>query len=196
MALAGSASANPIVVPPTSSATSGVYELFLANLPIDMLLFSVLFLLVFWRLYSPLRTIPKGANMLIAQVALGGVVIAVTGALIDFYTFFTYYGEGSAQGGYYPVYLMTASRMVVAGAAVFVSVCAISLAITRLRLNPSLMVAAAITAFNLFAWTIGDYGILVEDEGTLVILAGVVFLFVPPIMFGIAHLHKKKGVRS
>lgn len=197
MALAGCVSANPIISPPTSTPVSGVYDLFLANLPVDVLLFSVLFLLVFWKMKSPLRTTPEAANTLVAQVALGGVIIAAIGALIDFYSFFTYYEwDGGTHGGYYPVYLMTASRLAVAGTGVFVSVCAVALFITRLRLIPSLVQGAAITGFNLFAWVMWDYGALVEDGRDIVILAGVVFLFVPPIMFGIAHLHGSKGVRS
>jgi hypothetical protein len=176
---------------------SGVYELFLANLPVDVLLFSILFLTVFWKMMSPLRAIPEAANMLVAQVALGGVIIAAIGALIDFYVFFTYHEwDGGTHEGYYPVYLMTASRLVIAATGVFVSVCAVSLVVTRLRLVPSLIQGAAITVFNLFAWVMWDYGILVKDGEDIVMLAGVVFLFVPPIMFGIAHLHGSKGARS
>lgn len=192
LAVAGCSSANPIIVPPTSSPTSGVYELFLTNMPLDLLLFSALFLLILWRMGSPLRATPKRGSVLVSQVAVSGIVIAAVGALIDFYVFFTYYEwDGGAHGGYYPVYLMAIDYLVVAAAFVFISVCAVSLLITRLRFVPSLIMATVITGFNIFAWPIGNYGVLVEGGDAIVMLAGLAFLFVPPIMFGIGHLHKK-----
>lgn len=196
LAVAGYASANPMMVPPASTVTQGLYTLFISNLPIDILLFSALFLLVLWKLKSPIRTAHRDANKLVAQIVIGGVVIAIIGALIDFYSFFTYSeGTRTASAGYYHVYPMTVEVYAVAAAAVFVSVCAVSLAITRARLIPALLVAATVTVFNLLAWTIWDYGYILKDGEGIVAIAGVAFLFVPPILFKIARLHKM-GVQS
>lgn len=196
LAVAGYASANPIIVPPASTATQGVYELFISNLPIDILLFSALFLLVLWKLKSPIRTTHRDANKLVAQIVIGGVVIAIIGAVIDFYAFFTYYdGSSSARAGYYHVDPMTVEIFAVAAAAVFVSVCAVSLAITRARLIPAILVAVAVTVFNLLAWILWDYGYILNDGEGMVALAGILFLLVPPILFRIARLHKM-GVKS
>lgn len=196
LAMAGSASANPIISPPADTAIDGVLELFVSNLPIDILLFSVLLLLVLWKMNSPIKAAPKDSNMLIARVVIGGLVIAAIGALIDFYTFFTYYDSNVAErAGYYLVYQMTMSRLVVAAAMVFASVCAVSLAIVRARLVPSLVVAGTIAVFNFLAWVVGDYGFILKDGEGMVALAGVVFLFVPPVLFGLAHMHKK-GVKA
>jgi hypothetical protein len=195
LVVVGRASANPIVVPPGAFATSvadGVYILFLANLPIDILLFSALFLLVFWRLESPLRAVPKGANALVASAILAGIVIAVAGALIDFYGFYT---KDAATAPFY-VPVMTWESIALAGVGVFISVYAVSNTIGMLRLIPSLIPAGVITALNLVIWTVMDYPLPVgrnEFGDWLVLLVGTTFLFVPIVMFGIVHLHDKKG---
>ncbi len=196
MALAGWASANPIIAPEASTALHGAYQLFITNLPVDILLFSSLFLLVLWKLKSPLRTSPKNTNMLVAQVVIAGIVVAAMGALIDFYSFYSYYDLGSGgSSGYYSVYTITVARLVAVAAVILVTVLAVSLTITRMRFRPSLVIAGAVAAFNFIVWIFWDYGIVLEDGEGVVLLAGIMFLFVPPVLFGIVHLHGK-GVRE
>lgn len=195
LAIAGRASANPTIVQPANPATDTVLALFMANLPIDMLLFSVVFLLVIWKLKSPLRGVPTRANTLIAEVAVAGVAIAVIGALVDFYAFYTEFTVHEYHGYYLD---LTWENIALGGAGVFISVYAISLAVTRLKLIPSLIPAAAITTINLLAWIVTEDGELVLGMSTegIVLLTGVLFLLVPPVMFGIARIHRSKGARS
>ncbi len=193
LAITGRVSANPTIVPPANLITDTVLALFLANLPIDMLLFSVVFLLVIWKLKSPLWGAPTRANTIIAEVAVAGVAIAAIGAFVDFYAFFTEYTAHEYHGYYVD---LTWENIALAGAGVFASVYAVSLAVTRLKLIPSLIPAAAITAVNLLAWAVTDEGKLVESNEGIVLLTGVLFLLVPPVMFGIARIHRGKGVRS
>jgi hypothetical protein len=185
--------ANPMVGPDAGGVADGVYGLFLANLPVDMLLFSAVFLVIIWKLKSPLWGAPTRANTLIVEVAVAGVAIAVIGALVDFYAFFTEYTAHEYHGYYVD---LTWGDIALAGAGVFVSTYAVSLAVTRLKLIPSLIPAAAITAVNLLAWAVTDEGKLVESSEGIVLMTGLLFLLVPPVMFGIARVHRSKGVRS
>lgn len=198
VAMAGCAAANPIVVPDARSVADGVYGLFLANLPLDMLLFSAVFLVIIWKLKSPLWADPKTSSVLIAEVVVAGVAVATAGAFIDFYAFFTEFAElplpNGPPNGYYAD--VTWGNAALAAAGVFASVYAISLAVARLRLIPSLIPAAALTAVNLLAWAVSDEGKLVESGDGVVLLAGFLFLLIPPVMFGIARIHRSKGALS
>lgn len=192
VAMAGCAAANPIVGPDARSVADGVYGLFLANLPLDMLLFSAVFLVIIWKLKSPLWADPKTSSVLVAEVVVAGAAVAVAGAFIDFYAFFSEFAE--LPNGYYAD--VTWGNAALAAAGVFASVYAISLAVARLRLIPSLIPAAALTAVNLLAWAVSDEGKLVESADGVVILAGFLFLLIPPVMFGIARIHRNKGALS
>lgn len=191
--MAGRASGNPTIVPPANPITDTVLGLFMANLPIDMLLFSVVFLLVIWKLKSPLWGAPTRANTIIAEVAVAGVAIAVIGALVDFYAFYTEYTAYEHHGYYID---LTWENIALGGAGVFASVYAVSLAVTKLKFIPSLIPAAAITAINLLAWIVTDEAKLVESAEVIVLMTGSLFLLVPPVMFGIARIHRSKGARS
>lgn len=196
LALAGCVSANPVVVRgDIRAAESGIYQLFLFNLPVDMLIFSAAFLLVLWGLKAPVWRAPKDANRLVALVILAGIAIAVLGAFIDFYGLYesnSWVERWGVSGhitisGYWLI--MSTENIAITAAGVFASVYAVSLLIARLRLIPSLVPASALTAFNLIAWTLLDDPIIVEKDMAAT-LAGVMFLFVPPVIFGIVHLRK------
>ena len=189
VAMAGCAAANPMVGPDAGGVADGVYGLFLANLPVDMLLFSAVFLVIIWKLKSPLWADPKTSSVLIAEVVVAGVAVAAAGAFIDFYAFFAEYPSGYCAD-------VTWGSAALAAAAVFASVYAISLAVARLRLIPSLIPAAALTAVSLLAWAVSDEGKLVESGDGVVLLAGFLFLLIPPVMFGIARIHRSKGALS
>lgn len=199
-AMAGCASANPVLVPEVTSVANGVYELFLVNLPLDMLLFTAAVLLAFWKLKSPTWSSPKGANVMMAQVVVAGIVVAVAGALIDFYAFFMAFfvprGDVASNAYYFPE--VTLESMAIAGVGVFVSVYAASIAIARLRPVASLVPAALITAVNLFAWGIPEDAMLFIDveKELLLLVTGCAFLVVPPMLFKIGDLHRKRGVRT
>jgi len=189
LAIAGSVSANPIILPPNHKVQSIVSWLFLANLPVDMILFASAFLLVIWTSKSPMWSPQRSRNMLIAEVAVGGVAIAAPGALIDFYALFTEHILRDSYTIYVPE--VTLENLALAGGGIFATVYAVSICVVRLRLMHSLIPAALLTAVNLFAWITLDS--LTWDGDTLLGLAGL-FLFVPPLMFGIAYAQEKKVV--
>lgn len=196
IATAGCVSANPSLILPDDNVPNIVSRLFLVNLPMDMFLFASTFLFAIWTIKSPLWSQRGSASMLTAEVAVGGVAIAATGALIDFYALFTevtYSAFLIPEKNFY-IPELTLANIALAGAAVFGSVYAVSVAVVRLRPVPSLIPAALMTGANLFAWVALD-GLTWMGEH-VVIVAGLLFLFVPPLMFGIVHAHGRKVVRQ
>gem|GEM_PF-3331762 len=190
LAVSGYASANPIVPPPAGTPISGLNHLFIGNLALDMLLFSLVFLLLLWRLRSPMWSPPKTQNMLVALVLLAGIAIAATGAVVDFYTLYE-----EAPGGYWPV--MSTENMILGAIGVFATIYVISFAVARLRILPSLVPSSVMAAFSVLIWTTRDAGTIIDtyDRGT-VIIAGIAFLLLPPVVFGITYLRTKKGVQA
>jgi len=95
---------------------------------------------------------------------------------------------------YYPD--VTPANMALAGIGVFASVYAVSFAIMRIRLVPSLVPAGFVTAINMSAWTLWGDEALVTNGDAIVLLAGLLFLLAPPLMFGMQQILMKKGILS
>jgi hypothetical protein len=178
-------SANPIVPGPDfSDSMDAVSWLFFSNFPIDLFWFTVVLYFAFrWLGVGPGK-IAKRPAVFAVSVLVAALLIAVAGALIDFYAFY----DGGNHEGYTfwadrGVQLFGSTEFFLALIGVFAFVYLAAMLIVRMDWRSSLMPAAVMTALNPLAWVIlfdrGDmsWGTLVGSALILAIISFVLLTF-------------------
>ena len=195
LTVAEHASANPWVWAPVATYEGGIAAIFLVNLPIDMLAFSLLFLSIFWWDESSIWRVPTNHNVLVGLIIVAGLAIALLGAVIDFYGLYEYHEAVSVfdKTGYWPA--LTDENIAVTAAGVFASVYAVSFVVGRMRIIAASIPASVLACLSVIAWKVQEDAILV-DQNAMPLLIGIAFLLEPPILFWTIRIHKSRGLST
>lgn len=181
------AAANPGTYRATfSSPLQGIIYLFLANLPIDAFLLAT-------AMYSVCRACgpdggrtSKKTSVFLARVLAASLVVAIVGALIDFYAF---YGKISSDGyTFWPSKshaFFGSTEFFLALVGIFVSIYAATSLLVGLNWRLSILPAITITALNPLAWIV-----ITSDSRSLALLIALLFaLFAFASFIALAHWH-------
>jgi succinate dehydrogenase hydrophobic anchor subunit len=189
----GDASANPIV--PTdlrvTSDASGIVYLFTVNLPIDMFVFALALALVCMAVGPRTGNTSSGLRSFMLAVIAACVLIALAGAVIDFYLLFERVPGTYANDMY--DFRLDLVRTTVACLLVFASVLLVSIFLVRTSWLAGLAIGAAVAVANLISWyalTL-DYSVPFEEAYWLSLMF-LVALAVP--MHMLIALHSKRRV--
>lgn len=172
--LAAPVRADPFPPADFQDAAQAIFFTAIVNLPVDLFLFSLLLYVVYHEFGIKAGKMTAGRARFIELALLGGVVIAVFGALIDFSFFYHHAGPSS----YYfrmnfGAPLVSGDSPVMAMLLVLGSVYFCSVLVTRLNRVLSLVPSFVIGYANLFMWAAFANN---HDIGSMQILA---LLFVP-----------------
>jgi len=169
------------------SAYEAVGLLFAFNFPIDMLWFAVMVYIVCMRWGQNAGRLSRRNEIFVGKVVLSSLVIAISGALIDFLAF--YKSDGLAQWYFWPESedLLFSAAAIAALLAVFVSIYLISLFIMRLGRRQSLVPSVAMAAMNPMMWMItSDIWI-----GGIVLISTLSFVIAMFLLYWLAALHER-----
>ena len=177
------------------SAYEAVGFLFAFNFPIDMLWFAVMVYLVCVRWGQNAGRLSRRNEIFVGTVVLSSLVIAISGALIDFLAF--YKSDGLAQWYFWPESedLLFSAAALAALLAVFVSIYLISLFIMRFGRRQSLVPSVTMAAMNPLMWMITSN----EWIGVLMLISAITFVIAMFLLYWLAALHERmfpKGAAS
>lgn len=149
-ALSVTVSANP--GPPAErwydNPEEAMTTIFLSNLPVNLLWFSIALSAVCWWFGDKVGGFPRRTHVFIGGVFVAAVIITGFGAVIDYTLLLAVYPFG------YVLY-MDLANWLAAAALIFVSIYLSSLLILDLNPRLSLIPAAGITIMNPIWWTLG-----------------------------------------
>ena len=152
LAATSSASANMNFGPDFESRDDLLFYLVLTNLPIDLFCFSALTLFMCRVFGGRVGRISNKSPLFLGSVVLASLVIAASGAIIDFYAFYgrDLYGYSVTLGNSEPAY--TSLNLYIALLSIFISVFLMSVVVVRTKGTIGLYIAAGMTAVNFAAW--------------------------------------------
>lgn len=194
--LATDASANPVPLPQNSYVTSvetGLAYIFAVNLPVDLILLGSSVLLACRIFGQGAGTLIKDPDRLVSVVVLAGVIVAVTGAFIDFYLLYT--DEFDVRGWTAYVFDFDLLSAMMAAALVALSVYAVCVLMLRLDKVVALVPAAIIAAVNFASWSslTEGYGPMFDPK-SIAIMAFIAYLVVPMPLLALRAWHRSRVV--